>query len=186
MGNNTRWGVGLCLVAILVGAGLGLVNDQQAGLVSAPDVSPSTVLATNQAISVHVSGWVIRPGVVEVPEGAIVADAITAAGGARPGAGLEAINLAGPVSAGDQVVVPGPDGAALGGSAVAADDGLLSLNRADATPLQDLPGVGPVLAERIVAHRDANGPFQTVEDLLDVPGIGEAKLAAIRDLVTVP
>jgi competence protein ComEA len=60
------------------------------------------------------------------------------------------------------------------------------LNRADATQLQDLPGVGPVLAERIVAHRDANGPFQTVEDLLDVPGIGEAKLAAIRDLVTVP
>ena len=186
MGNNTRWGVGLCLVAILVGAGLGLVNDQQAGLVSAPDISSSTVLATNQAISVHVSGWVIRPGVVEVPEGAIVADAITAAGGARPGAGLEAINLAGPVSAGDQVVVPGPDGAALGGSPVAADDGLLSLNRADATQLQDLPGVGPVLAERIVAHRDANGPFQTVEDLLDVPGIGEAKLAAIRDLVTVP
>jgi len=185
MGNNTRWGVGLCLVAILVGAGLGLVNDQQAGLVSAPDISSSTVLATNQAISVHVSGWVIRPGVVEVPEGAIVADAITAAGGARPGAGLEAINLAGPVMAGDQVVVPGPEGAP-GGSPVAANDGLLSLNRADATQLQDLPGVGPVLAERIVAHRDANGPFQTVEDLLDVPGIGEAKLAAIRDLVTVP
>src|SRR3970040_773313 len=115
MGHNTRWSVGLCLVAHLIGAGLGLVNDQQAGLVSAPDISSSTVLATNQAISVHVSGWVIRPGVVEVPEGAIVADAITAAGGARPGAELEAINLAGPVLAGDQVVVPGPDGAALGG-----------------------------------------------------------------------
>ncbi|MEX1133611.1 MAG: ComEA family DNA-binding protein [Acidimicrobiia bacterium] len=186
MGNNTSWGVGLCLVAILVGAGLGLVNDDQAGPPVAQDSASTTARIASQTMSVHVSGWVVRPGVVEVPEGAIVADAITAAGGARPGAGLEAINLAGPVLAGDQVVVPGPDGAAPGGSPVAANDGLLSLNRADATQLQDLPGVGPVLAERIVAHRDANGPFQTVEDLLDVPGIGEAKLAAIRDLVTVP
>jgi competence protein ComEA len=60
------------------------------------------------------------------------------------------------------------------------------LNNADATQLQDLPGVGPVLAERIIAHRDSNGPFQEIEDLLDVPGIGEAKLAAMRDLLTVP
>lgn len=186
MGNNTRWGVGLCLAAILIGAGLGLASDSQPGLVSVPGSSPSTVLSSNEPISVHVSGWVVRPGVVEIPEGAMVADAITAAGGARPGAGLDAVNLAGPVLAGDQVVVPGPGGSAPEGSAATSDGGLLSLNRADGTQLQDLPGVGPVLAERIVAHRDANGPFQAVEDLLDVPGIGEAKLAAIRDLVTVP
>lgn len=186
MGNNTRWGVGLCLVAILIGAGLGLARSGTPGLDISPASSSSPVLATNQAISVHVSGWVVRPGVVEILEGSIVADAITAAGGARPGAGLEAINLAGAVLAGDQVVVPGPDGAAATGSAAAAGDGRISLNQADATQLQELPGVGPVLAERIVAYRDANGPFQTAEDLLDVPGIGEAKLAAMRDLLTVP
>ena len=147
-----------------------------------------TVTSTGDAeISVHVSGWVVSPGVVVVREGAIVADAIAAAGGARPGAALDAINLAGPVAGGDQVQVPGPGSEAPPpGSGVAASSGPISLNRADATALQELPGVGPVLAERIVAHRDANGPFEAVEDLLDVPGIGETKLAAIRDLVSVP
>ena len=91
------------------------------------------------------------------------------------------------MAGGDQVQVPGPGTEAPpSGSGVAGSSGLISLNRADATALQDLPGVGPVLAERIVAHRDANGPFEAVEDLLDVPGIGETKLAAIRDLVSVP
>jgi len=185
MGNDKRWGVGLCLAAILVGAGLGLARNRQPGLDTVLDSALSTVSAEAVVISVHVSGWVIRPGVVEVPEGSIVADAIEAAGGARPGAGLDSINLASPVLAGDQVVIPGPGGSAPVGP-TAADDGSMSLNRADATQLQDLPGVGPVLAERIVSYREANGPFQTVDDLLDVPGIGEAKLAAIRDLVTVP
>jgi competence protein ComEA len=186
MGSNTRWGVGLCLAAIVIGAGLGLADDQQSGFES-PTASPSSTFhVTSQSMSVHVSGWVVSPGVVEVPEGSIVADAIAAAGGARSGAGLDSINLAGPVLSGDQVVVPGPGASIPAGSAVAPGDGLISLNRADATQFQDLPGVGPVLAERIVAYRQANGPFQAVEDLLDVPGIGEAKLAAIRDLVTVP
>ncbi|HJQ90321.1 MAG TPA: helix-hairpin-helix domain-containing protein, partial [Acidimicrobiia bacterium] len=66
------------------------------------------------------------------------------------------------------------------------DDGLISLNQADASALEELPGVGPVLADRIVAHREANGPFETIEDLLEVPGIGEAKLAAMRDSIAVP
>jgi len=185
-GGNTRWGVGLCLVAIVIGAGLGLAGGGQPDLdVFTP--SPSSIGSVqSQTISVHVSGWVVSPGVVEISNGSIVADAIAAAGGARPGAGLDSINLAGPVLAGDQVVVPGPAESAPPGSAGSTGDGLISLNRADATQLQDLPGVGPVLAERIVAYREANGPFQAVEDLLDVPGIGEAKLAAMRDLLTVP
>jgi competence protein ComEA len=138
-------------------------------------------------MSVHVSGWVVNPGVVTVVQGGIVADAIAAAGGARPGAALDAINLAGPVADGDQVQVPGPGTVAPPpASGEAGTPGLVSLNRADVTALQELPGLGPVLAQRIVEHREANGPFETVEDLLDVPGIGEAKLAAIRDLVAVP
>jgi competence protein ComEA len=186
MGSNTRWGVGICLAAIVIGAGLGLAGEGEPGFEAAPSGPSSTTQDKRESISVHVSGWVVSPGVVEVLRGSIVADAIAAAGGARSGAGLDSINLAGPVLAGDQVVVPGPGASIPAGSAVATGDGLISLNRADATQFQDLPGVGPVLAERIVAYRQANGPFQAVEDLLDVPGIGEAKLAAIRDLVTVP
>ena len=101
------------------------------------------------------------------------------------GAGLDVINLAAPVLAGEQVVVPGPSDEAAVGAQLRAADGHISLNGADATQLQDLPGVGPVLAVRIIAYREANGPFQTVEGLLDVPGIGEAKLAAMRDLISV-
>jgi competence protein ComEA len=71
-------------------------------------------------------------------------------------------------------------------AAASAGNGLISLNQADAAALEALPGVGPVLAERIIAHREERGPFQSVEDLLEVPGIGEAKLASIRDLVAVP
>ena len=186
MGSNTRWGVGICLAAIVIGAGLGLAGEGEPDF-EAPTAGPSsTTQDRSESISVHVSGWVVSPGVVEVLQGSIVADAIAAAGGARSGAGLDSINLASPVLAGDQVVVPGPGGATFSGPAASTDDGLIPLNRADATQLQDLPGVGPVLAERIVAYRDANGPFQAVEDLLEVPGIGEAKLAAMRDLVTVP
>ncbi len=185
-GSNTKWGVGLCLVAIVIGAGLGLEKGRPSGLEAVTASPSSTMPSDGDSISVHVSGWVVRPGVVQIPEGSIVADAVTAAGGARSGALLDAINLAAPVLAGDQVVVPGPDAVTLGGSAPGTGDGHISLNRADAAQLQDLPGVGPVLAERIIAYRDANGPFQTVEDLLDVPGIGEAKLAAMRDLISVP
>ena len=135
----------------------------------------------------HVSGWVVNPGIVVVSTGAIVADAIAAAGGARLGAALDAINLAGPVAEAIRCRCPAPGPKPLRPVARRGiPGGLISLNRADATALQDLPGVGPVLAERIVAYREANGPFAEVEDLLDVPGIGEAKLAAMRDLVTVP
>lgn len=187
MGGHRGWGIGLCLASLLIGAGLGSRHSEPAESAEAGSV-PATVASSSQAeISVHVSGWVVSPGVVVVVEGAIVADAIAAAGGARPGAALDAINLAGPLAVGDQVQVPGPgiEGPPSGGE-VAGSSSFISLNRADATALQDLPGVGPVLAERIVAYREANGPFQTVEDLLDVPGIGEAKLAALRDLVFVP
>lgn len=136
---------------------------------------------------VHVSGWVAAPGLVTVPDGSRVADTVAAAGGARPGASLESMNLAEAVRDGQHVVVPGPPDTAGGAPAGAvADDGRVRINEADAAELQELPGVGPVLAERIVEHRERSGPFETVEDLLDVPGIGEGKLASLRDAVIVP
>ena len=134
-------------------------------------------------LTVHVGGWVARPGLVELPADSRVADAIAAAGGALPGALTEAINLAERLTDGAQVIVPGPatEGAESNGDP--AGDGRIHLNRATASELDDLPGIGPVIAERIVAHRTEHGPFRAVEDLLDVPGIGEAKLASLRDLV---
>lgn len=136
-------------------------------------------------ITVHVAGAVERPGLVRVPEGARVGEALAAAGGASSAANLGSVNLAAPLADGQQVVVPvrGPDGSR---EASETSDGRVHLNTADATDLEELPGVGPVLAERIIAHREEHGPFEAVEDLLDVPGIGEGKLASLRDLVAVP
>jgi competence protein ComEA len=173
---------GLALAGVVVGVMMAEIAGQPP--VATPVPGEETIPTTAQGIVVHVSGWVLAPGVVEVPEGALVVDAVTAAGGALAGARLDAINLARPLGAGDQVEVPGPNTVTdQGGN---GGEGLISLNRADGVELQRLPGVGPVLAERIVAYREANGPFERVEDLLDVPGIGEAKLVSIRDLVSVP
>ena len=153
---------------------------------------PSGALAAPDApgwLTVHVSGAVAAPGLVAVAEGSRVADAIESAGGMRPGAGFGSINLAAPVQDGMQLVVPWageePTGAGGAGGAGVSGDGKVNINRAGVTDMTRLPGVGEVIATRIVDHRDANGPFRTVEDLLDVPGIGEGKLAAIRDYALV-
>ena len=185
MGRTQAVAVGLALVAVLIGAGLGANRGPDLASSVGGTTTLGQVAVVESVFPVYVSGWVATPGVVEVDEGSIVADAVEAAGGALEGALLDTINLARPLVTGDHVQIPGP-----GDSAVAApgqeESGLISPNRADASQLEELPGVGPVLAERIVAHREANGPFQAVEDLLDVPGIGEAKLSAIRDLIVVP
>jgi competence protein ComEA len=140
---------------------------------------------------VHVVGTVARPGIVTVPIGARVADAIAAAGGALPGTDMSSINLARLVTDGEQVVVglpppavAPPTGAQGDGSAGVAG-GPLDLNAATVDQLQDLPGVGPVLAQRIVEWRNANGRFTSVEELQEVSGIGEQRLAELRDLVRV-
>lgn len=154
------------------------------------DPPPVTVVHSvpeaGPGVTVHVSGAVGEPGLVRVAEGARVADVIAAAGGALPGADLGAVNLAARVADGQRLAIPsassGPDRSA----SVSGDGERIALNSASASELQALPGVGPVLADRIVAHRERHGPFGTVEDLLDVPGIGEGKLAALRESVQVP
>jgi competence protein ComEA len=134
------------------------------------------------SIAVHVSGAVLDPGVVRVPANSRVLDVVIAAGGATRAADLTRINLAASVRDGERVIVPFEgelESESPGGRGV-------DLNEATATALEGLPGVGPVLAARILAYRDEHGPFDTVEDLLDVPGIGEAKLAAMRDAISAP
>ncbi|MFE4463562.1 helix-hairpin-helix domain-containing protein [Oerskovia sp. NPDC056781] len=140
-------------------------------------------------VVVHVVGAVAAPGLVTVPEGSRVADALTAAGDATPDADLAGVNLAREVVDGEQIVVPRPGeavvaapGPATGGG---TPDGPVDLNAADEVALDGLSGIGPVLAARIVEWREANGPFTTVEELGEVSGIGDALLARLRDQVKV-
>jgi len=135
---------------------------------------------------VHVAGEVQQPGVYSLAVGERVVDAIAAAGGVTSAADADRLNLAQPVEDGMRVFVPARAQAADdGGKEAAAADGLLDLNTASLAELQGLPGIGPALAGRIVTYREEQGPFQHVSDLLNVPGIGAAKLATLEDLVTV-
>jgi competence protein ComEA len=152
---------------------------------------PSGSAGATTPIVVDVAGWVRRPGVYGFEEGDRVIDAIDAAGGARPGAMLASLNLAAPLADGTQILVPkqvrgatGPVGP-TGGAAPGAPGGLVNVNSASAVDLEALPGIGEVIAQAIVDYRTENGPFATVDELLDVSGIGDATLAEIRDLVTV-
>jgi competence protein ComEA len=124
---------------------------------------------------VDVAGAVASPGVMELPAGARVRDAIEAAGGFLDGAERSSVNLARPLVDGEQVYVP-----------VAGEDraGPVNVNAADAAALETLPGIGPVLAERIVADRAANGPFVSIEDLDRVSGIGPSLVARLAGLAT--
>ena len=118
-----------------------------------------------------------------------MADAVEAAGGAPPDADLSRITLAAVATDGQQVYLlrqgeqqPPPP---AGGDDPAGGDGPVNVNTASASQLEELPGVGPATAEAIIAHRDQHGPFGSVDELIDVRGIGEAKLEQLRDLVTV-
>lgn len=155
--------------------------------VGAPAARTATPTAGSAVATlvVDVVGRVRRPGVVRLPAGARVHEAIAAAGGSGPGAALAAVNLARPVVDGEQIRVPGPGEAAppvapatgttgsTSGTAAAAAP--IDLNAATTEQLDALPGVGPVLAARIVAWRTEHGPFARVGDLQDVSGIGDRK-----------
>ena len=170
------------LVAVVLVAALWFGNSSPT---PAPLVVESGTGAIDGTITVHVAGEVVSPGLVSVVVDGRVADAVAAAGGATRRADLSQLNLAAPLSDGEQIIVPGSSGAGSADAAVASD-GKVRVNRASPGELEQLPGVGPVLAGRIASFRDENGPFATVEDLLDVPGIGEGKLAAMRDFVAIP
>lgn len=150
-----------------------------------PAASPTPTPDTATDVVVHVAGAVTAPGVVRLPLGSRVSDALDAVGGAGPEADLGAVNLARTVTDGEQVVVPVVGAPPVAGAAAAPPgDGLVDLNVADVATLETLPGVGPVLAARIVQHRGER-PFSTVDELDEVPGIGPALMADLRPLVRV-
>lgn len=168
---------------------------------SASPVPSTSAAATAAALVVHVIGKVRRPGVVRIPLGARVMDAITAAGGAAKGADLSTLNLARLVSDGEQIAVDVPSttggsgaapavpgtgaGGGAGSGATGSGTGVVDLNDADLTVLESLPGVGPVLAQRILDFRTENGRFTRIEELKDVKGIGVKTFADIEPHVTV-
>jgi competence protein ComEA len=174
----------LLIAALVVGVLIGRPQPTQAPPVTV-DPPSSVVERARDLVVVHVSGEVASAGLVEVPADARVADVIAAAGGVTPRADLIGVNLAEPVVDGQQIVVPVSGGERAAASANGTDS-RIRINDADAAALETLPGVGPVLAGSIIEHRAEYGPFRTVEDLLDVPGIGEQKLASLRDRVIVP
>ncbi|HEX8858914.1 MAG TPA: ComEA family DNA-binding protein, partial [Actinomycetes bacterium] len=154
-------------------------------------------MAAGATIAVDVVGRVQRPGLVRLPQGSRVADAIEAAGGTTGGAELEAVNLARKVVDGEQIRIPrhgeaspaaGGGAAPATGAAPAGDPGQpgvpIDLNTATAEQLDTLPGVGEVTANQIIAYRSEH-PFRSVDDLRQVPGIGDRRFDLLKDLVTV-
>ena len=163
-------------------------------LAAAVTPAPATTTTTPEFLVVQAAGAVVRPGVYRLAPGARAADVVQAAGGVTADADPGAVLLAAPVGDGERVYVPrlgeAPPPAVTGSAASdsAAVDGrpeVVNLNTATEVELDQLPGVGPATARAIVAHRDERGPFATVDQLLDVRGIGAAKLEALRPLVTV-
>jgi competence protein ComEA len=187
--------VGVCIAL----AALALLGQRlaHAGAASEPEpvataLEPVAAAPVRSVLVVHVVGEVRRPGLYRLREGSRIADAVHRAGGALRDADLSAVNLAAPLVDGIQVAVPArvAEGAAPSASAGVAGAGgaptapLVSLSAATLDQLDELPGVGPVTAQKIVDYRTEHGPFASVDDLDAVPGIGPTRIEQLRELVT--
>jgi competence protein ComEA len=142
---------------------------------------------TPYMLHVYVTGAIQRPDVYLLPEGSIVKDAVEAAGGATEEADLERINLALSVTDGQQVHVPrlGEDSSPVQPPSGQPATSRVNINTADAATLESLPGIGPSLAQRIIEYRQTHGPFERIEDVMEVSGIGTAIFEGIQDLLVV-
>jgi len=186
------------VVLVVAGQRLAETGTAQAPEVVAPlePVSLPPAAVESRALVVHVVGAVRRPGLYRFREGARVADALARAGGGARRADLAALNLAAPLVDGIQVLVPrriavagssAAPGAAETTTSDPAEGGIgrkLSLATATAAELDELPGVGPVTAQKILDYRTEHGPFRSVDDLDAVPGIGPTRVEQLRELVT--
>lgn len=198
--------LGIAAIALCIAlAGLGSQGSADALVVkSAEDANDAPVeeAATADAthdICVHIGGCVAIPGVVALEEGARVADAVAAAGGLTSDAAQDAVNLARVVEDGEQIIVPSIEQAQASAQASAAApadrtssaqgqgsaSGKVNLNTASSTELQTLSGIGASKAQKIIAYRESNGAFKSVDDLTKVSGIGEKTLESIRDQICV-
>ena len=176
--------IALLLVALTLAGRLAFRSEERV----APEVQPAALEVESEParkLLVHVVGAVRSPGLYRLDEGSRIDDAITAAGGPRPKAALDLVNLASPVADGQQVVVPvrgraaSAGGAGVGGSTAER----VHLNTATLEDLDALPGIGPITAQKILDYRTEHGAFSSVEELDAVPGIGPARLAELTELV---
>jgi len=176
---NFLIGVLLVLVGILIAGLIWLTAAPPRGepVILLPPSMPLPIVA-------HVTGAVANPGVVALPFGSRVQDALNAAGGALPEADLSHTNLAAPVLDGTQINIPYSPANSQTSTSSSPPASLVNINTATADELAALPGIGPVTAQRIVEYRTQFGPFSTLEDLTLVFGIGPATLDQIRDLIT--
>lgn len=189
--HRARWRIGAGAAAILallaVGAAVLLTAVTPHGSTAVVAPGPSATATGQDAggtvIYVHILGQVANPGLYALRDGDRAVDIVAAAGGFTADADPAGLNLARFLSDGEQIVVPAV-GEVVAAGPVAAD-GTVNLNTADSAALETLPRIGPALAARILSWRDENGRFSAVEDLLDVPGIGDATFEGLRDLVTV-
>lgn len=188
------WGVLLGLAGGLLGAGvIFLVTRTPVGepveLLPPPEPPP---------VIVHVAGEVAAPGVYSLPAGSRVQDAIGAAGGSLPDAGLDNLNLATLLEDGQRLwvpsAVPTPEPETSGGersqtvelpTGTPSSQNPININTASAAELESLPKIGPVIAQAIIDYRQANGPFSAIEEIIEVKGIGPAIFEAIKELITV-
>jgi competence protein ComEA len=193
-----RLGVGAAIVLLLgafVVAVVGSAFAQQGSKTAVPAAteaatSPAPVTADAEELFVHVSGAVVTPGLVTLPAGARVVDAVAAAGGLTADADPAAVNLARPISDGEQLIVPRegeapPPGSGAAPGAAAGAAGVVNLNTAGQNELETLPRIGPALAQRILDWRAANGRFTDPADLLQVAGIGQKIFDGLKDRVAV-
>ena len=174
------------IAAVLIALSLFVVASGKSEEVVVEAIAPTQMIAP--ALIIDVTGEVVSPGVYELPAGSRVIDAIKAAGGARAKAALSDLNLARIIKDGEQIYVDPiyKAGASIRtGSKAAVPRGPININRASASELDSLDGIGPVIAKRIIAYRTTNGAFLAVEDLLKVSGIGDAKLAQFKEKIRV-
>lgn len=174
--------------ALLPGTEFSISKAQTSTSEPIEDTASDTPIA-EKTIFVHVEGAVAAPGLLELSEGSRVYDAIQAAGGFAEDARHDAVNLARVLTDGEQIIVPttqtdgGSDAAPAASAGTAA--GKVNINTADAATLDTLPGIGASTAAKIVADREANGPFKTIEDLKRVSGIGDKKFSQLEVCITV-
>lgn len=184
----------MALVVVLAGASIAVIATavsprggmrDELGEASgfAESAEPALVPPDESPLFVHVLGHVARPGLYELRTGDRVVDAIAAAGGLTDSADPAGVNLARLLGDGEQLVVPAEGEVPTAAQPGVTTDGRVDLNTADAETLETLPRIGPAMAQRIVDHRSAHGPFASADDLLAVSGIGAKTLEALRPLV---
>ena len=174
---------------IALGILIGLVLAGAVAVVAIPSRGEPFVLEplpTANPFQVYVTGEVLHPGVYAVPAGSRVGQALEAAGGALATAKLDSVNLAAPLKDGQKIAIPAlsADAPAVRSATLSAT-GLININTATLQELDSLPGIGEVKAQQIIAYRDENGAFKSIDEIQDVPGIGPELFEKIKDSITV-